>query len=203
MNTIGEKIKVTAAFVVIVGVVFWVINTTRPQLYNASDLNFEVGSGAIIVTNPSGQSIPVQFMGTGTRTFRVSSDVEGISGNSTRGSGVGAATHLFEFELPTGTSEFFVRRGTDVRFVAIASTELQATVYNMTANASRNTFIVAIVVILGSLFYASHAIGHNWIYFLTGNRTRPKDTTPTSNTPTGGQGQAARAFGDNRKYTKD
>jgi hypothetical protein len=202
MNMNWKIIKVVGAFVVIAGIIFWAFTATRSQSYSGTNLDFEVAGGAVVVTNPSDQSIPVQFMGTGTRSFRVSSDIEGISGNSTREGSGSTTTQLFELELPPGISEFFVTRGTNVTFVAPATSELEATVHPMTADSSRNAIIAAIVVVLGLLFYASNAVEHSWIRMLKGESTLSQDTEPTP-VVSSAQGRAARSFGDNRAETGD
>jgi hypothetical protein len=202
MNMIWKVIKVTGAFVVAVGVIFWVINSTRPQSYSGTDLDFVVGGGAVLVTNSSDQSIPAQFMGTGSRNFRVSSDIEGVSGNSTREGTGSSATQLFEFELPARTSEFLITLGTNVTFVATAPFELEAIANPMTADSSRTAVIVAVVVVLGALFYASHVVEHRWIRVLRGQSVEPVVASPAP-VAVSAQGRAARAFGDNRSNSGD
>jgi hypothetical protein len=161
MKTINWKALV--ALVVIIGVAFWAVDSVRTRSYSGSDLNFGVGSGQVTVTNASNEPVPVQLMGTGTRTFSISNTIEGVTGSSTR-SGTGRnTTQLFEFELPPGVSEFTVGRGTDVNFVANTDTNLEATVQPFDESTSRNNVIVAVVVILGALFYISHLNGHRWI----------------------------------------
>ena len=203
MNMNWKIIKVVGVFVVIIGVIFWATISTLPKSYSGTDLNFEVGGGAVVVTNSSDQSIPVQFMGTGTRSFKVASDIEGVSGNSTREGAGTTATQLFELELPSGTSAFTIERGTNVTFITTVSSELEATVNPMTADSSRNAIIAAIVVILGLLFYASNTMEHSWISVLRGKNSNSQDTQPTPIVAPSAQGRAARSFGDNRAETGD
>ena len=197
-------IKVVAAVVVIIRIVFWVINSVLPQSYNGTDLNFAVKGGTVVVTNPSDASIPVQFSDTGTRNFRVSSDIEDVSGSSTRDGNGNSAIQSFDIELPAGTSEFTISRGTNVTFVASTPVELDVTVNSMLPDASRNTIIAAIVAIIGILFYASRVMDHSWIHMLTNKKPIPQDTKPDPNPvlPTA-QGRAARSFGDNRTEAGD
>ena len=45
--------KILVALVVMVGVIFWGVDSLRTRYYNGTDLSFGVGSGPITVTNPS------------------------------------------------------------------------------------------------------------------------------------------------------
>ena len=47
-----KTVKVLFAFVIIIGIIFWAVNTARPQFYDGTNLSFGVGSGAVSVTNP-------------------------------------------------------------------------------------------------------------------------------------------------------
>jgi hypothetical protein len=155
--------KVLAALVVLVGAMIWGANSLRTRWYSGTDLNFGVGSGPVTITNPSDAALPVQLVGTRPGAFSVSSSMAGVSGRSTtQGSGRNA-TQLFEFELPPGSSEFTVVRGADVNFVANANARLEVVVQPLNAEDSRNTLIVAVIAILGSLFVLSSANGHRWI----------------------------------------
>jgi hypothetical protein len=155
--------KVIVALVVLVGAIFWGVNSLRTRSYSGTDLNFGLGSGSITVTNPSDEALPAQLVSTSPGTFIVSSSITSVSGRSTRVGSGRNATQLFEFELPTGVSEFSVLRGADINFVASGDTPLEAAVQPLNAEDSRTTLIVAVIAILGSLFYLSHANGHRWI----------------------------------------
>jgi preprotein translocase subunit SecE len=196
--------KIVLAFVVIVGVIFWAIDSIRSRSYSGVNISFDTADGLITVTNPSEEPAAAQFIDSGSRTFRVSSTIEGVSGSSTRVGTGSTRTHQFEFELPPGTSEFTVSGGTDVRFVADTATELQATVDPMSSESRRTTLIAAAVVVFGALFYASNVTRHQWIkslrHSVLGSRpdTSKQNTEPTAVVMDGGQGRAARSYGDNR-----
>ena len=196
--------KVVLAFVVIVGVIFWSVVSVRSRSYSGTDLSFDTAGGVIAITNPSDEPAAAQFISSGSRTFRVSSTIDGVSGSSTRVGTGSARTQQFEFELPPGTSEFTISGGTDVSFVADTVTELQATVNPMSNESRRATLIAAAVVVFGTLFYASNVTGHQWFKSLR-HRVLPsrpdtakQDTEPTPVVIDGGQGRAARSYGDNR-----
>jgi hypothetical protein len=195
--------KVLLALALIVVASYWAVDSVRPRSYSGSNLNFAVGSGPVMVTNPADEPVSAQLVGSGTRSFTVTSTIEGVPDASTREGSGRSATQLIEFTLPPGASEFTVARGTNVNFVAGADTRLTATVQPQGATEARTTVIVAGVAILGALFYISRTNGHRWIPTLG----RPKAPVPAV-TPlveavpvVHGQGQALRAYGDNRTET--
>lgn len=190
--------KIVLAFVVIAGVAFWAVDAVRSRSYSGTNLSFDTAGGIITITNLSDEPAVAQFIGSGSRTFRVSSTIDGVSGSSTRVGTGSTQTQQFEFVLPPGTSEFTVSGGTDVRFVADTATELQATVNPMSSESRRTTLIAAAVVVFGSLFYASNVTRHQWIKSLRHRvlSSRPdtskQDTKPTPVVMDGGQGRAER-----------
>ena len=155
--------KVLLALVVIIGISVWAVESVRSRSYSGTNLNFGIGSGAVTLTNPSSATVPVQLVGTGTRAFSVSSDIEGITGSSTRQGTGRNTTQLFEFQAPPGMSEFTVARGTNVNFAANANASLGATVQPLDETTSRNTILAAAGIVLVALFYISHSNGHRWI----------------------------------------
>ena len=190
--------KVALAFVVIIGVIFWTVDSVRSRSYSGTDLGFDTAGGTIVITNPADEPATAQFISSGSRTFRVSSTIEDVSGSSTRVETEGARTQQFEFELPPGTSEFTISRGVDVRFVADTATELQATVNPMSNESRRNALIAATVVIFGALFYASNVFNHRWLNMLRPGTIAPDVPSETLVTAKENQGRAARTYGDNR-----
>ncbi len=175
-----KTLKIVFAFVVVLGAIFWAVDSVRARSYSGSNLNVEVGSGSVSVTNPSDQPVTVQVFGTGSRPFTISSTTEGIAGSSTRQGTGSTATNFLEFVLPPGTSEFMVARGANVKLVANTPTRLQVTVNPLTADTSRTTLIIAGVVVLGSLFYVSKVTGHSWTHFLRRQKLSVPDTQPTA-----------------------
>jgi hypothetical protein len=142
---------------------FWGVNSLLNHSYSGTDLNFGVGSGPVTVTNPSDTALPVRLVSTGPGTFTVSSSIPSVTGRSTREGNGRNATQFFDFVLPTGISEFSVVRGANINFVANTDMRLEAVVEPLNAEDSRTTLIVAVIAILGSLFYLSRANGHRWI----------------------------------------
>jgi len=193
------------ALAVIVIVVFWAVDSVRSHSYTGTNLNFNIGSGPVTVTNPSDASVPVQLVGTGGRSYTVSSTIDGVSGSSTRQGTGREAAQLFEFALPPGVSEFTVARGADVNFVADTDTTLEATVQSLGEGAVRTTLAAAAVVVLAVLFYISRMTGHRWIAPLRrrADAIQAAKVLAENATVLHGQGQAIRSYGDNRAEIPD
>lgn len=193
-------LKIFVALAVIIGAIFWAVNSVRARSYAGTDLSIDVGGGAVIVTNPSDVSVSMQLTSPGTRSFSVTSASSGSLGSSTTQGEGRDRTQLFEFASPSGESQFTVTRGTNVSLVASTDTNLQVTVQPLPENDARNTLIVVAVVVLGALFYISSVTGHRWISPLRRKADAKHaaklvaDQAATEH----GQGHEIRAYGDNR-----
>ncbi len=166
--------KALIALVVVVVAAFWVISSVRTTTYSGTDLNFGIGSGAVTVTNPSDTAVPVQLVGTSSRSFTISKTIAGVEGSSTRTGSGSATTQVLEFQLPPGTNVFSVARGTNVKFIADSDTRLEASVDPLSQSEARTTLIIGAIVILGGLFYASRTTEHRWMSAL---RSKPAPVT--------------------------
>ena len=193
-----NTLKVVLVFVVIVVVAFWAVDSIRSRSYSGTDLSFDTSGGTITITNLSDNPAAAQFTSSGSRTFRVSSTIDGVGGASTRVGTGSTRTYQFDFELPSGTSDFTISGGRGVRFVSATDTELQATVNPMSSESRRNTFIAVAVVILGALFYASHVFNHRWLNMFRTGTIAPDASSIPPMTSSEAQGRAARSYGDNR-----
>jgi preprotein translocase subunit SecE len=167
MKRYWKMFKIVLVLVIAIGAIFWAAGSVRSLSYSGTNLTFPVGNGAVTVTNPSNQPVPVQLISTGSRSFSVSSTIEGLSGSSTT-QGTGTATsQLVEFVLPPGVSEITVVRRTNVTtevdFVANTEIKLEVAAQPLNTNDTRTTIIVAVVVVFGALFYISRATGIRWI----------------------------------------
>ena len=190
--------KVVFAFAIIFGTVVWALGSLLPTSYNGANLNFGIGSGTVTMTNPSDTPVPVQLVGTRSRSFTVVSATEGMAGSSTRDRDDNRSVYMFAFELPAGVSEFAIARSADVKFVADTATRLEARVNPLSADSVRTTLIVAAVVILGALFYASNAVGHQWMSVFRRQGDATQDMQPTTASRTPEKDYAPSPYGDNR-----
>jgi hypothetical protein len=196
-----SNIKLIVAIVIAIGAVVWAVTSVRSMSYSGTNLNFPVGSGPVKVNNTGDAPVTVQLVSPGTRSFTVTTTIEGAGGTSVK-QGTGAATtQLFEVVLPSGVNTFTVTRGTGVTVAAQSETRLEVTVQPLPESDTRMTLIIAAVVILGSLFYASKTTGHRWISMLRNRvtgKTAPVPVIPVVATAAAGQGPEMRAYGDNR-----
>lgn len=179
-----KTFKVAFALVIIVGTLFWAIDSVRPRSYQGTHLNFTVGHGPVIVTNTSIQPVSAQLMGEGSSFFTVTSPIKDLSGSSTRQGTGDSTTQLLAFDLPFGVSEFTVVRGTTastgVTFVASSFTGLNVVAQPLDAIEAATTVIVAALVLLGALFYLSSVTGHHWLNVIRGNTASTQDTRPVA-----------------------
>ena len=192
-------LKVFLGLVVVIGALAWAITSTQARAYSGTNLNVEIGKGAVRVTNNQDLPVDVQLVSPGARSFSVSSSIDGVSGSSiTQGEGT-ARSQLFEFAVPAGVSDFTVIRGIDVSFVSTTSPALNVSVLPMPQSTTQTTIIVAAIAILGGLYYISRTTNHRWIAFLRRKPMPEATTDQTTVTAAAGQGGASlRAYGDNR-----
>jgi hypothetical protein len=193
-----KQIRIALAVVLALGVVLWAFISMRSYSYADKTLTFGVGSGSVLVTNPSLLSVPAQILGTGTRVFRVLSVTDGIGGSSTRQGTGSSSTQVYDFALAPGETEFRVTQGAGLNFNATADSSLQATINPLGESEARTTWIFALLVFAASLYYISHITQHSWIQRLRGQQTpTPEVTKVDDSTDAGGQGRAPRSYGDN------
>jgi hypothetical protein len=183
--------------VLIIAITIWAVNLIRPRSYSDNQLNFAVGSGTVTINNPSDEPVPVLLSGISSRTFSLTSNIEGVSGRSTREGGGRTATQLFAFELPAGSSEFTVENGTEVTFIADTATQLTATVQPVSVGTTRNTIIALIIAIAGSLYYISSTMNHGWIAQLRGITPVEAAPLPVLSNAADAHGRPMKSFGDN------
>ena len=194
-------LKIFVALVVIVGTLFWAVESARSRSYSGSDLNINLGQGVVTVTNAQDIPVAVQLVSPGTRTFSVISSIAGASGSSApQGSG-SSASQVLELAPPSGTSQFTVTRGTNVSLIAKSDTKLDESIQPLSETDARSTIIVAAVVLLGALYSISKTTEHRWLSFLRGKAIPVLAVQPVVAPAATGQGPEIRAYGDNRSDT--
>lgn len=169
---IGIAVAVIAAF--------WAWDSTRVRTFSGSEMTFGIGGGPVVITNASEQVVPVTLSMTGNRaTFGVESADPAFTGTSTReGTGRNAA-NIIALEVPPGTHEFRVNRGSNVSFAVSGGQSIDVAVNPLNESDARSTTIVGIVAILAGLFYASHSTGHALVKRLLG-RGNTSETSDAS-----------------------
>src|SRR5689334_15598842 len=112
------NLKVIIAIVVIIGATVWAVDSVRSRSYSGTAFTFSVGHGAVTLVNSSDAAVPVQLVGTGSRSFTVATSMDGVAGTSERVGTGRTTTQLFEFSPLPGSTNFTVTGGTDVNFNA-------------------------------------------------------------------------------------
>jgi len=160
----GKKIRMVVALALAVFMLFWTFNQIRERSYSGSQIAFHVGNGSVVVNNRGQEPVPVQMRAIGhMATFRVESRAINLAETSRRQSIAGTSYHVVSFELPPGQTAVEIVRGSKVMFVSSSSQRIDATVTPMNASSTRTTLIFSGIVILGSLYYLSRQVDHQWV----------------------------------------
>lgn len=173
--------RVVIALLIVVGVAYWAFSSTQQTTYSGTELSFLMGGGPVVINNTGDEPAQAQLKSTGTRgAFGVSSSVLDSNVNAAR-EGTGAnSVFTVDLELPPGTSEVSLTRGSNVTMTINANAPVEAVVYPQSQDGTRATLIAAGVVILGALFYASSATKHGWLRAL-----RSRGAAPTAQSDEG------------------
>lgn len=193
-------LKIVLAIVLIGGAAYWALTSAQVTSYDGSTLAVPLGSGTVIVNNPTTEPVPAQLIGRGTRTFSIGNSSEGIAGTPTRvGTGT-TSTYVLDIVLLPAINTFTVVRGAEVQLITAAPTELQTTVQPISDSEIRTINVIAGLVILGALYLMSSAVGHAWVSKVLPSKKELagiKLPVPAE----GGQGTLASGYGDNRAQT--
>ena len=159
-----KYISLGIALAVILGAIYWAYSSTIKRSYEGSDITFAVGSGSVLVNNTGDSAIPVTMRADGrTANFRVASNDFDLTATSSRQGSGRSVHHSVQFDLPPGEATIDVTRGSNVQFIADSSTRITAVVTPKTADEAQTTYLIAAVIVLAALFYASHTTEHQWI----------------------------------------
>lgn len=153
-----KLVKIVIALLVIAGTAYWAYDSVRQRSYSGSGLEFVVGNGnRISIANEA----PVALDMTASSSFAVTSSDTELGGSGTREGSGRSAIYRHAVELPEGDTEFRVTRGSNITVALAGSGSVEVT--PMEGDAARSTIIVAIVIILGALFYLSRTLEHRWL----------------------------------------
>jgi hypothetical protein len=152
------------------GAIFWAWDSTRVRSISGAEIATGLGSGAVIVNNPTQETIPVMFSAAGTRgNFTITSDVAELSGNSSREGSGRTTNNVLTLQVPPGQHEFRVSRGSNVMLSVAGEQPVEVTVNPLNPDETRNTIVVALVAILVVLYLISNSMGHRWLKALRRN----------------------------------
>ncbi|MAS37390.1 MAG: hypothetical protein CL610_25540 [Anaerolineaceae bacterium] len=156
-----KYIKIIIALLVIVGVAYWAFDSIQASTYSGDQVEFAAGSGNIVsVTHHADEALALDM--TSRSGFAVTSPNADLSGSGTRDTSVTPAVYRYVVELPAGTSELRLTRGSNVTFDLEGASPAEIVVQPMDAESARNTVIIALVVILAALYYISSSVQHRW-----------------------------------------
>lgn len=180
LDTLNKAFRVLIALAVIVGAVYWAYTSTRNRTYAGSELSFELAGGTTVIENPSEEPVTAHLSSKGSSaSFTVISDAQEDRITSTREGSGASAVHRAELELPPGLTELQVTRGSNVMLTTEGETRINATVSPTSANGARTIWIVALVVVVGALYYISRTLQHRWLAALRQRLQQPGSERPT------------------------
>jgi hypothetical protein len=164
MNAINKGLRILIPLAVIVGAVYWGYTSTRDTTYSGSELSFEMGGGDTVINNPSENPVAAQLTTRGSgRNFIVASDALDTTISSSR-EGTGANTvNSAEIELPPGSTDLRLTRGSNVSVTITGETNVEATVSPVSSSGARTILVIVIILIVGSLYFISSAFDHRWL----------------------------------------
>ena len=172
------NLRVVIALLIVMGVAYWAFSSIQQQTYSGTELSFVMGGGPVVINNAGDEPVQAQLKATGTRgAFGVSSSVLDANVNAAR-EGTGAnSVFTVDLELPPGTSEVSLTRGSNVIMTINANEPVEAVVHPQSQDGTTATLVAAAVVILGALFYASSATKHGWLRGLRSRGAAPATRT--------------------------
>ncbi|NPV67244.1 MAG: hypothetical protein HPY64_08890 [Anaerolineae bacterium] len=164
---IKTGLRVLIALAVIVAVVYWAVDSTRSRTYTGDEISFNMGSGSVVISHSAEEAALARFSTTGVRgTFAIASNALEVSVSSTRQGTGASAVNTVELEVPPGTADVRVTRGTDVNLTLEGAKAATVIFTPQSEEATRTTYIAAAIVILVALFYISRTFNHGWIGWL-------------------------------------
>lgn len=175
-------VQIVISLAVIALAIFWAFDSTRTQPYTGMDLSVRLGSGTVNVTNPGEETLVAELRSMGTRgTFAIASNNLDLTATSEREGTGSQSVNTMVVDLPPGVTDITLTRGVNAGVILSITGDQAVDIVQeaMTADEARTTWIVAGIVILGSLYFLSNATGHRWLGWvkqrLSASRTRGID----------------------------
>lgn len=155
------NLSVIAALVVMVGVIYFAFNALQKEKHAGAEITLTT-NGIITVNNTT--TDPVALRATSRRVFTVTTTDPANETLRAVREGTGAAVvQAVEAELPLGTTEMRLTRGSDVTYVLTATGPIDASVARYGPTASRNIVIGTGIICLALLFFMSQSTKHAWL----------------------------------------
>lgn len=164
--------KVIVALLIIPVVIYWAISSTATQTLSGAEITLNMGSGPVTIHNPSETAAAAVFSTTGTRgAFTIGGSVLDAPVASTRTGSGRTQANIVELELPQGTSEVFVARGSGVSLTLTGEAPLEVTVKPVSDSEARTTYIAAALISIAALVFVSFTTNHAWLKRLRGKKS--------------------------------
>lgn len=155
------NLSVIAALVVMVGVLYFAFTALQKEAYTGAEITF-TNNGIITVDNST--TDPVALRATSRRVFTITStDPANTTLRAVReGSGT-AVLQVVETELPLGTTELRLTRGSEVTYEFTATGPISTSIARYSPTARRNIVIGTGIICLALLFFMSQSTNHAWL----------------------------------------
>lgn len=173
-------LKSGIVLVVICLVAYWAYDSIRERVYTGSEVEFVAGNGNIVtIENSGGESVDLAV--SSRSSFGMTSSSPDPIGSPTREGSGRNLVYSHAIEVPTGTTDFRINRGSEITFSISGESAVDVVVAPMSSDNARNTVLFAGAIILAALFYLSRTFEHQWIRMIR-QRISSQDTPPTQPT---------------------
>lgn len=161
----GKVIRVAIAAIIIILVGYWAFTSIRHRQYAGSEISFKVGSGSVVINNPTQETIEARMRSGAGRiaSFLVVNEELNLRQTATR---LGKGRNIYyvvNLQIPPGQTEFVITRGSNVYFVSDSAQNISATVKPQGPGGGKGILIFSGLVIAGALFYISRTYDHRWL----------------------------------------
>lgn len=156
--------RVILAALIAAGVAFWAYDSVRVRAYSGTELTFDIGGGPVIIDHNGEEAATIRMTSPSTRgAFTVQSSTLDAPLASTREGTGRNVVHAAEFELPTGTTELLLTRGSSASAVITGGGPLEVSVSPMSESGARSTVTVAGIVIAAALIFTIWQLRSAWM----------------------------------------
>src|SRR5690606_27052013 len=109
-----KYVKILIAALIAVGAIYWAFSSVSQQVYDGTAVELTMGQGNVVTITHNDESSPALVEMTARSTFSVTSSEREFSGSSAREGSGRDLVHRYEAEMPAGTVDFRIARGSNV-----------------------------------------------------------------------------------------
>lgn len=155
-------IRIVIALAVIAGTAYWAYDSVREQTVSGSEIVLVANNGNVVtISHNADESVPLEM--TARANFGYNTTNPDLGGSPTREGTGRDAVYKHVVELPSGSSDFRITRGSNITFAVSAGESVDAVLTPLSPDAARTTIIVAGMVILAALYFISGTLEHRWL----------------------------------------